>query len=306
MTRREIFNKIFNAIDLRDQKVLMMIGENDFRMKGLMHIMNKDIDKLEKIKGILKLEKGIKKAKKRFSDNVNKIYDTLNPSHETFIFHCLLDANDSISYIAGMKTKLIELTHERTGTSLEELETKFHKSKKNLLSRKFDEAIEKEIKIIDARTSKFLNRIVKNNDGVINQKNLNIVLDTQKNTVEIVESEENKNYKMQDLMLKDNLRSIAVGITTLEVIETSFSKKEQTQLKYNFTRLKTITLDLIKYLNEIDKRLEKSEFKNIILKSFELEREIPTIEDIEKYEDYLKWLKKKGKIKSEYELLKIA
>ena len=305
MTRREIFNKVLQVLSERQQKLLMNINENDFRMKGLLKELNKDIDKLVKIKGIIKLEKGIKKAKKRFNENVNYIYETWLPSHETFIFHCLLEAMDKLNYIMSNRTKLIKLTQERTGVSIETIENKFSKNL-DFKPHKFSDMIKKEVVQIDIRCSNFLDKIVEYNDAVVNNVNLFNLLQAQKKTVKITDEIKIINYKEHSDFLNDIIKVIAVGITILEEVETKYTHGEKKQFKYNFTRLKNITLNLIEIIEVADELVENSEFKSIVYNSFKLEGEIPTKEAFESYTEYLNWLKGKKKLKSELQLLNLS
>jgi len=227
----------------------------------------------------------------------------LLPSHETFVFHCLLDALDKLNYVFKNKTKLIELTQKRLDVSLDVIESSFT-TDINFKSSKFDEITEKEFKQIDIRCSNFLNKTVDCNDVIINNRNIFMMIEAQKKAVKIENEKFVENFKEDHGFLKEILKTTAVGIAVLESVETKFDKSQKKQLKYNFSRVKNMVIKLIKKIELADKLINESEFKNIIAKSFDLEGEIPTLEAFNSYELYLVWLKKKNKLKSEIKMLK--
>jgi hypothetical protein len=296
---KKIMENLLEKLDPRMKK--MIVNMDDFQTNSLLLKIKKETEKIEKMKGILKRNKQMKKTKAKLDAGIKKIYDGISPSTETFIFHCLLEATDKLNYIFDNETKLLELTAKREDLKIEEVKENFEvKVKYN--PPIFNPELKKEFKISDIRCSNFLNSIVYHNDFIINNANLFMMLRVRKKTIKI-DKKETKYYKEDHEFLNDIIKVIALGIVTLENSITKFNKKELTQLRYNFSRMKTFVLKLKKQLNTAEIMIKESGFEELIYESFKLENEIPTPESLKSYLKYLKWIKNNRKLKEEIKMI---
>ena len=287
----ELFYKVFKHISEREKQILIELNEiyDPYIYKILKDGINR-INKskpLKKNKEILKLATKIKKLSKY-------AFESIEPKPETLMFHQLLYCNIALCAEVCIDSKLLKMVADKKGVPVKRVEDEL---KLEVKFYNYSEDIKKEIKLLDGRVSNLLIKLIDYNDNIINVKNVQKILNKSKESITIT----NTNKKVEDTdsyeRIKDIMKMVAVGRTSIEEFEFKYDKKSISNIKYIHTR----SFNLIR---KMETELHLGKYKELVVKSFIKEGEPLTEKAVDSYLDYLYWLDDKGQLESEYELIK--
>lgn len=297
---QQFLSDVYDKLTKREQMIIGMANLSSNLKDAHYNYIVEMIDMADKSFKKRKQSEKAKIFKKavKISKKMSKFfYDNLYPSDFTIAFYNLIACAMKLSFLSNNESLMIANTlkvknlDESEKDAVEDAFNKDFKTEKQ--GYYFDEKINKKIVTIDKRASNILARLITKNDPIIHANNLKDVIEIQKNAIKIERNYKFNNYEFVINQLDDIKKHTLAARYTLEFGNLFISKEDIKQLKYITTRFANVVNEMTLELTLLQDKLDNEKYSNLISTAFDTIKEMPKINDVNKYSSFLNSISKK-------------